>query len=276
MLRLNRKTFYSNVRNGPFPGKLTQQQVDGMNGILDAWEQSGGRDERHLAYILATAYHETGGRMVPVREGFATSDRSARKIIANRRYGKPDGPWGHVYYGRGHVQLTWHDNYVRMGNILDLPLAENPDLALDATISAKILIEGMTRGASGRGDFTGKALSDYFNETVDDPIGARKIVNGTDRDALIAGYHVAFLEAIKVAQQGELFDAEDPTPRTKPRLSDETSWGAILTVLGGLAAPITSLVERVNVPIALAAILVVGGGFLILHGRLKLVRETGQ
>lgn len=276
MPRLDRKTFYAKVRNGPFPGKLTQQQVTGMDGILDAWGQSGGTDARHLAYILATAFHETGARMVPVREGFATTDRGARKIIANRRYGKPAGPWGHVYYGRGHVQLTWHDNYVRMGNILDLPLAEHPDLALDATISAKILIEGMTRGASGRGDFTGKALGDYFNATTDDPIGARKIVNGTDRAALIAGYHSTFLEAIKAAQQGDLFDAEDPAPRTKPRLSDETSWGAILTVLGGLAAPITSLLERVEVPAALAVILVIAGGLLILHGRLKLVRETGE
>lgn len=284
---LDRAIFFKCVRSGPFPGKLTQRQVDGMNAILDAWEESRLSDLRFLAYILATAFHETGARMVPVREGFATSDAAARKAVnrlAERRgpesavakYAKPTGPWGHVYYGRGHVQLTWHENYVRMGNILDLPLSEHPDLALDPRISAKILIEGMTRGVSGRGDFTGEALSDFFNETKDDPVGARKIVNGADKAALIAGYYTAFLAALEEAQQLRLFDSDDEKPRTKPRITDETSWGAILAVLGGLAAPLNSVLERADIPVAIATILVIGGGLLILHGRLKLVRETGE
>ena len=143
--------------------------------------------------------------MIPVREGFAKSDAQARRIIANRRYGKPDATsngkplheqYGHVYYGRGHVQLTWADNYMRMANILGVPLLKNPDLALDKDISSRILVEGMTRGLSGRGDFTGKSLDDYFSESIDDPIGARRIVNGTDKAGLIATYHKNFLDEI--------------------------------------------------------------------------------
>jgi hypothetical protein len=47
-----------------------------------------------------------------------------------------------------------------------------------------------------KGWYTGKKLSDYFNDTVSDPIKARKIINGTDKAQLIAGYYAEFLEAI--------------------------------------------------------------------------------
>ena len=48
-----------------------------------------------------------------------------------------------------------------------------------------------------QGWFTSKALPDYFNDTTDDPINARRIINGNDKDTLIAGYHADFLEALK-------------------------------------------------------------------------------
>ncbi len=38
---MDRKTFYDRVRKAPFPGKLTQPQVDGMNVILDEWDRRG-------------------------------------------------------------------------------------------------------------------------------------------------------------------------------------------------------------------------------------------
>lgn len=84
-----------------------------MEGILNAFVDVGDGREKTLAYALATAYHETGRKMVPVREGFASTDAKARRIVGHRKYGKPAGPHGHVYYGRGQVQLTWLSNYRR-------------------------------------------------------------------------------------------------------------------------------------------------------------------
>ena len=69
---MNRATFFDNIR--PFFGKLSQAQVLGMEGIIDAFEEVGDGKPETLAYALATAYHETGRRMVPVREGFAVND----------------------------------------------------------------------------------------------------------------------------------------------------------------------------------------------------------
>ena len=59
------------------------------------------------------------------------------------------------------------------------------------------MFEGMTKGDSMIGDFTGKCLEMYFNNKVDDPINARRIINGTDKARLIAGYHNKFLTALK-------------------------------------------------------------------------------
>lgn len=203
MPKFDRAVFFGKVRHGPFAGRLTPEQVQGMNDLLDAFLAVGTTDLRFIAYGFATNYRETGGRMQPVRETFATSDARARKGVARRAYGKPEGPWGHVYYGRGDVQLSWYRNYVVMGRILGIPLAQNPDLALESKTSKRILVEGMTRGKSSKGDFTGKSLEDYFNATTDDPVGARRIVNGTDVAALIAGYHKQFLAALEAARLPE-------------------------------------------------------------------------
>ncbi len=86
-----------------------------------------------------------------------------------------------------------------MGRLLHLPLLKLPELALDPDVSARIMIEGLTRGTSNRGDFTGLALEDFFNRWRDDAVQARRVVNGMDRARLIAQYHAAFLQALRRA-----------------------------------------------------------------------------
>ena len=139
--------------------------------------------------MLATTYHETAKTMQPIEEyGRGRGKRYGRKIMySSRPYEWPDK----LYYGRGYVQLTWYENYKKMGEILNIPLLEQPELALQPDISAKIMIEGMTRGY-----FTGKALRDYFNERKDDPVNARRIINVLDQANKIAGYYNDFLNAM--------------------------------------------------------------------------------
>jgi hypothetical protein len=55
----------------------------------------------------------------------------------------------------------------------------------------------MTKGKSNRGDFTGVSLENYFNAAKDDPVNARRVINGLDKANLIAGYHDKFLTAIR-------------------------------------------------------------------------------
>lgn len=182
---LNRERFYMTVRAGF--GRLSQSQVDGFEAILAQWERERLTDRRHLAYMLATVWHETARTMR------AISEYGRGK---GHRYGRKDPKTGYAYYGRGLVQLTWAENYKKMGKIIGQPLYENPALALDPKIAVEILFEGMLTRKSFKGDFTGYALENFFNKTKDDPRGARRIINGLDCAKLIAGHHAKFLKAL--------------------------------------------------------------------------------
>ena len=107
---IDRDQFFSVVRDTVFNGVLSQRQVDGMNYLLDTWENyHPDRDPRWLAYALATAFHETACEMRPIEE-YGQG--------AGKTYGQPAGPYNQCYYGRGYVQLTWYDNYLKAEGIL--------------------------------------------------------------------------------------------------------------------------------------------------------------
>jgi hypothetical protein len=188
---IDRKIFYSKVR--AHFGRLKQSQVQGFEAILDQWEEDGYSDFRWLAYMLATVWHETAKTVQPVTE------YGSQKYLRSKRY------W--PYIGRGFVQLTWAENYKKMGKILGLPLYQEPELALKLDVAVEIMFEGMLAKRSFKGDFTGKSLENYFNKKKDDPIGARRIINGTDKAWLIAGYHRAFLGALKASRAVSLMAA---------------------------------------------------------------------
>ena len=207
---MNKELFFSTLRKCLFK-KLSQSQVDGINGILEAFDQVGDSDKDTLAYALATAYHETGARMVPVREGFAKTDEGARKAVsalarkrgpnsAVARYARPAGSYGHVYYGRGHVQLTWLENYRGSSADAGVDLVKDPDAMLDPVISARVLVKGLIDGR-----WSGKRKGLAYYEGVDDFLdqkeaeAARQTVNGSDKAALIAGYHKQFYDALTAA-----------------------------------------------------------------------------
>jgi hypothetical protein len=187
---IDRQFFFDSVRKPLFGGALSQSQVDGLSAILTEWEawapENGDLSPniRWLGNMLAQAYWETGKTMQPVREVGEG---------AGRDYGVPDLVTGLVYYGRGLIQLTWKANYQLMGSIVGAKLVENPDLALEPDLAARIMLEGMARGS-----FTGKRLGQYFgaDPSKDDPYNARRIINGTDHAALITNYHRLFCIAL--------------------------------------------------------------------------------
>lgn len=188
MMTINRWRFYAQMRAAK--GPLRQKQVDGIEAIFDACTEYE-MDERFVAYILATAWHETGRTMEPVRETFAISDAQARARLHKSKYARVQDN-GHAYYGRGFVQLTWRENYRKMGKSLNIDLEDNPDLALDPKIAARILVEGMMLGS-----FTGKRLADYFTDDKSDAAQARRIVNRLDRAEEIARHARNFLEYLR-------------------------------------------------------------------------------
>jgi putative chitinase len=190
---MTKALFFQHVRNSF--GKLKQSQVEGFNAILDAWDLSGYKDIRWLAYMLATVWHETAATMQPIEEyGKGKTRKYGKKLkLSGVSYIYPNK----IYYGRGFVMLTWYENYQLMTRLIGVDILNNPELCLTLEVSIEILFEGMLKGSSSFGDFTGKCLEMYFNEKTNDPIGARRIINGTDKAALIAEHHKKFEHAIK-------------------------------------------------------------------------------
>ena len=195
---IDRSIFFNRVRSSLFGGSLSQSQVDGMNFMLAAYEakyEKDWHDLRWISYCFATAYHETAFTMQPIKE------YGSQSYLQSKPY--------YPYFGRGYVQLTWEDNYRRMGNKLGVNmLGNNMDKALDPSIAAEVMYSGMRDG-----DFTSKRLANYFSSTVDDPVNARRIINGTDRASEIAGHHRKFLEAFNAAFKDE---APPPAPTPEP------------------------------------------------------------
>ena len=197
---INRSFFFSYVRQNLFSGALSGPQVAGMTAILDMWQAGhNADDERWLAYMFATAYHETDRKMQPIKEYGSDS-------YFNKRYGPPpvgQNPGlakqlgntqqgdGARFCGRGFVQLTGRANYTAWKARLGIDLVGNPGLAMELAPALRILDHGMVHGS-----FTGKKLSQYFNAGTDDWINARRIINRLDKAEQIAAYGHAFYAAI--------------------------------------------------------------------------------
>lgn len=182
---MSRQAFYDAVTPGLFRGSLPDWQRDPLDRIIDEGLVRN-RSIYDAAYVLATAYHETD------------------RFKAMEEYGRGEGrPYGQdvlVYsgrsvrfHGRGFVQITWMGNYVWASKNTGVDLITNPDRAKEPAIAAKIIWDGMIEGA-----FTGKNLADYSDNATGrlDYISARRIVNGTDKAELIAGYAREFEKAL--------------------------------------------------------------------------------
>ena len=186
-----RKPFFDEVRKTLFGGRLTAGQVEGISAKLTAMEK-----EKFplswMAYLLATSYHETAKRMLPVREGLSASEAWRKK---NLRY----YPW----YGRGDVQLTWKDNYQKADEKLGLDgeLLRNPDLALDKDVSARVIVQGMKEGWFSKGNSLASKLKSDVATAAQFRL-ARPIVNIMDKADLIAGIAVKFQDALMKAGYG--------------------------------------------------------------------------
>lgn len=207
--------FFIGVRRNLFHGHLKQTQVDGMNAILKAWDNSVFTDLRWLAYMFGTAYLETGGEMMPISErgGYDYCERmygcgpTARRPDTARRMGNVRIGDGYKYRGRGYVQMTWHDNYMHAGAICGVDLVGNPDLAMQPDIAAKVMFAGMTDAKIIFEDFsddknfsfTGRSLEDYFHGATADWYNARRIINGTSGAQAVADDAREFFAALSYA-----------------------------------------------------------------------------
>jgi len=176
---MSKGQFFSDIKDSLFKGRFSQSQVDGTKVLLAATE---GLTLEHRAYILATAYHETAHTMQPIHE------RGGRHYFDkyDGRLGNNKKGEGWLYRGRGYVQLTGKRNYKLAKSKLGVDFVKYPDKALEPLFSSEIIVKGMEEGW-----FTGRKLNNYKTYK-----GMRRVVNGTDRASLIAGYADSYESAL--------------------------------------------------------------------------------
>ncbi|MDZ4713639.1 MAG: glycoside hydrolase family 19 protein [bacterium] len=217
---VDKKKFFSKFPYRP----LSQTGVDTIENIIDQYDEDDGYTNlRQLAYVLATAYHESAHTWNPSIREYGRGK--------GRKYGSPHAKTGQIYYGRGLCQLTWFFNYESFSKILGEDLINDPDLALESRNSVDILMIGMREGV-----FTRHKLNMYFDEDTTDWVGARKIINGTDRANLIASYAKAFYKGLdylseddKANEEADIVNIQNP----KKSLTDAESEMAVKVEVNG-------------------------------------------
>ncbi|HCT28498.1 MAG TPA: peptidoglycan-binding protein [Stenotrophomonas sp.] len=139
---------------------LTRDQSVEM--IVRTCIDNGITDHRQIAYVLATAQHES-------RDFAAPEEDWGRKQAVDLRYFG-----GEEYFGRGFAHLTHVNNYERLGEALGMgrELVEHPERAAQAEIATRVLVVGMRDGMFGA------RLSDNVNANHADYRQARASVNG--------------------------------------------------------------------------------------------------
>jgi putative chitinase len=226
--------FFAAVR--PLTGALTQPQVDAITALLARaghWQMS------WVAYGLATAWHETGGKLQPNIESLnysvdgllrtfgrhRISEADARALgrkpgegplpierqraIANRIYG---GAWGVQnlgntgledgwrFRGRGMDHCTGRRNYERTGRAIGVNLIAMPDELLQLPNAVAALVTGMQAGR-----YTGHTLAQHLPSpfaSVAQFTEARRIINGTDCAADIAAIARTFQAGLEQGEWG--------------------------------------------------------------------------
>lgn len=206
---MDRRKFFEVLRSRAVPifgTALSSRQVQGIEAILDAGERL---PLSHLGHVLGEGHHETGGGMYPIKETVFRSHKdqnpSDQEVIRrlDSAWAKGQLPWVRAaywrdgFFGRGQIQLTHRSNYQKIGSILGIDLAAQPQLALDPGISGRIAVVGCEKGL-----FTGKKLADYdLPGGGYDHRNARRIVNGyvasqaSDVASRAASFELALREA---------------------------------------------------------------------------------
>ena len=177
--------------------------LDACNDMeFGAAKNKSAKNPLFVAYILATALHETAYTMYPISEYGKGKTRVYGKVFKNSKgfkYGVKNSKkeaydyskYPYLYYGRGLVQLTWFDNYETMSKICGIDLTNNPEEANNPKYASRILVYGMVKGS-----FTGRSLSSYIKYGLeqDEFINARRIINGTDKARDISNYVYKFID----------------------------------------------------------------------------------
>ncbi len=200
--------FFDHMRGTNVLGpKISKNEFEGCGTILLAcqrarWGMS------WAAYALATTYLETAMEMQPIIENGGPTyfmrmyDITGQRPAKAKELGNLTKGDGAKYPGRGYVQLTGKNNYVKATAKLralgfDVDLVNHPEQALRHDVAAAIMVLGMEEGW-----FTTRKLADDLPRrgpaTLRNFVDSRDIINGKDKDDEIAAFAMVFQAGLAI------------------------------------------------------------------------------
>lgn len=237
-MQFNDKNFFHKLRAGLLGPTLDDDEVAGCQGILSA-ALAAKLPISWAAYVLATAYHETQGRMCGKIESLNYSASRLQAVFGSHRitaaqarlYGRSaaqganyegiantiyGGAWGEKnlgnilpgdgfkYIGRGAEHVTGRANYQKVDDELGLggELMARPDMLLEPGLAGKVIVSGMTGGRYR----SGRNLAKYLprsGASQDQFAAARSIINPDNNGKLVARYAWQFEAALRASAWGE-------------------------------------------------------------------------
>ena len=179
----------------PSAGGRRENSKTAIPFLLKWCDHYGVTNPDHIGYIIGTVSGEAV--FLPQKEWRANPTTQPHIYARQNQY------WYTGFFGRGYVQLTWADNYLKLGKELGLgdQLYKNPDMVLEPDIAARICVVGMFKGIfSVDTRFNPRpraklSLYDQANGSFDF-LNARRIVNLTDKASTFASYGEWYSKAI--------------------------------------------------------------------------------
>ena len=167
-----------------------------QSDLMAAFAQEGITDEKTQIALLANIKKESGFKptsenlnytstarlkeVFPSRtkdlsdeqlKQYTNNPQGLAELVYGGKMGNTEPGDGFKYRGRGFIQLTGKNNYASMGKALNLPLVDNPDLANDPIIAARIAAR-YTKDANLRKSFD---TQEEANRAVTQSIGGRNL-----------------------------------------------------------------------------------------------------
>lgn len=199
---MNEAAFFASVRKGILGPKLDDGEVEGCKAIITAFA---GAPLSHVAYALGTAYLETGGTMMPIKEYGGPKylhkmyDIQGARPAKARELGNLTPGDGVKYCGMGYPQVTGKTNYAKAEKAFGIPFVANPGLMMVPENAAKVMALFMTKGM-----FTGRKLADTLPSHGPASLAqfkaSRPIINGTDRAADVALFAMHFQDSLEAGE----------------------------------------------------------------------------
>lgn len=226
LVPLDRKPFFQDLRRILGLRSWTQSQVEGLDAFLDECQRDplvpgGIVGVQRVAYWIYTMAIETDRKFQPIREYGGRAyfiRRYGAKTRKGRELGNDTDEEAVAYSGKGLVQITGEDNVERLeahirehypwivdaverdtGRSFDLTIGDQPNDRADAENMLRFDVAYVALVAGTTFAFYGPPLSRYISAKRCDYKGARRCVNGTDRDDEFAAFCPKIEAALRAA-----------------------------------------------------------------------------